>query len=98
MYTNTTIINKYNKQNKMSTIPTTAPTAPVEGSKIVRSTPISPVTITRARTVGMDKQTIELQLEQMFEQPISSQGGVLGFTMAGHTAFKSGPRKKVAWQ
>lgn len=82
----------------MSTIPTTAPTAPVEGSKIVKSTPKTPVMITRLRTVGMDKQTIEAQLEQMFEQPVGGQSGILGLTMQGHTAFNSGDRKKVAWQ
>lgn len=82
----------------MSTIPTKAATQLPTGAKIVKSTPTSPVTVTRMRTVGIDKQTIELQLEQMFESPINGQAGMLAFTMAGHSAFNTGPRKKVTWQ
>src|SRR5258708_5490025 len=82
----------------MSTIPTVAPTKLPPGAKIVKSTPISRVMVTRMRTVGIDQQTIELQLEQMFEAPVSGQAGILAFTMQGHSAFNSGPRKRVTWQ
>lgn len=68
------------------------------GGKIVKQAAISPVMVTRVRTVGMDKQTVELQLEQMFEPPVGSQGGILALTMAGHSAFNSGPRKRLTWQ
>lgn len=68
------------------------------GGKIVKSVAISPVMITRIRTVGIDRQTLELQLEQMFQPPVGSQGGILAFTMQGHSAFNSGPRKRLTWQ
>lgn len=82
----------------MGQIPTQTATRIVEGMKIARSVAKTPVMITRIRTVGKDQQTIELQLEQLFEPPVNNQGGVLAFTMQGHTAFNSGPRKKVSWQ
>lgn len=68
------------------------------GGKIVRTEAISPVMVTRIRTVGVDRQTVELQLEQMFAPPVGSQGGILALTMAGHSAFNSGPRKRLTWQ
>lgn len=70
-----------------------------EGVVVVKSTPVTPVMITRLRTVGSDKQTIEAQLEQMFEPPlVNSTSGVLSFFMEGHKSFQTGPRKRVAWQ
>lgn len=69
-----------------------------EGGKIVNSIAISPVMYTRIRTVGTDQQTVELQLEQEFEPPVGSQGGILAFTMAGHSAFNTGPRRRITWQ
>lgn len=82
----------------MGNIPTTTATKLPEGAKVVTSKAIGPVKVVRARTVGIDKQTIEFQLEQEFESPVNGQGGVLGLTMKGHTAFNSGPRKRVVWQ
>lgn len=69
-----------------------------EGGRIVNSIAISPVMYTRIRTVGSDQQTVELQLEQEFEPPVGSQGGILAFTMAGHSAFNTGPRRRITWQ
>lgn len=69
-----------------------------EGGKIVRSEALGPVMITRVRTVGMDQQTLEVQLEQKFAPPVGSQGGLLALTMAGHTSFNNGPRKRFTWQ
>jgi len=69
-----------------------------EGAKLGFTEPISPVYITRIRTVGRDRQTIELQLEQLFPQPLGNQSGLLAITMQGHSAFNSGPRKRVCWQ
>lgn len=82
----------------MSTIPTVAPKGLPAGGKIALSNAIGPVMVTRARVVGKDKQTIEFQLEQMFEAPINGQAGVLAITMGGHSAFNTGPRKRIAWQ
>lgn len=70
----------------------------LEGAKVGFGTPISPIFIVRLRSVGFDKQTIEAQLEQMFEAPLGNQGAVLAMTMEGHSAFNSGPRKRVTWQ
>lgn len=82
----------------MGQIQTTTATKLPEGAKIVTSKAISPVMVTRIRTVGLDKQTLELQLEQLFERPINGQSGVLSLTMAGHSAFNTGPRKRITWQ
>lgn len=82
----------------MGQIATVAATQLPEGAKIVKSKQASPVMITRIRTVGKDQQTVELQLEQMFEPPINGQSGVLSLTMAGHTAFNTGLRKRLTWQ
>lgn len=89
---------EHKTQRKMGQIATTAQVQVPEGGKIARSKAISPVYFTRVRTVGIDMQTVELQLEQMFEAPLNGQGGVLAFTMSGHSAFNSGPRKRVSWQ
>lgn len=69
-----------------------------KGGKIVKIEPLGPVRVTRVRTVGVDKQTVELQLEQTFPQPVGGQGGVLALTMQGHSAFNSGPRRRLTWQ
>jgi len=68
-----------------------------EGAKVANSEPITPVLVSRIRTVGADKQTLELQLEQLFPQPLGNQSGLLAVTMAGHSAFNTGPRKRVTW-
>lgn len=83
----------------MTQVATTPPTAPVEGSKISKGIPKSPVFITRLRVVGLpSKETIEMQLEQMFAAPVSNQGGILGLFMAGHSGFNTNDRKRVMWQ
>lgn len=68
-----------------------------EGAVLAFSEPISPVMITRLRTVGADRQTIECQLEQMYEPPIGTQGGLLALTMEGHAAFNTTIRKRITW-
>lgn len=71
----------------------------IDGATVVKSEPLTPVMITRFRTVGGDRQVIELQLEQMFPPPlVNSTTGILAWAMDGHSAYNSGARKRICWQ
>ena len=56
-----------------------------------------PIIITEIRPVGTDGQTVSLRLEQLSERSITTQNGLLSFTMEGHSAFGSSKTKRVAF-
>lgn len=66
--------------------------------KKVNATPRAGVTVTRVRKVGTDGQTVQCELRQEFVNQVTNQSGLLNMTMAGHSAFSSPNRTRVAWQ
>lgn len=66
--------------------------------KKVNATPMSGVTITKVRLTGRDGQTYQVELRQTFVNQVTTQSALLNITMAGHSAFSSPVRTRVAWQ
>lgn len=45
-----------------------------------------------------DENTFQVQLEQILEKEVTTQAGLLGFTMGGHEKFTGSKSKRVAFQ
>ena len=58
---------------------------------------LHPVVVTEVKATA-DQETFQVRLEQIVEEDITTQAGLLGFTMGGHTKFTDVKRKRTAWQ
>ena len=56
-----------------------------------------PVVVTEVKATA-DPETFQVRLEQIVEKDITTQAGLLGFTMGGHEKFGSTKTKRVAFQ
>lgn len=59
---------------------------------------LHPVIVTEIKATS-DPETFQVRLEQIFDREVSTQSGLLSFTMEGHEKFQSGTKvKRVAFQ
>lgn len=58
---------------------------------------VFPVVVTEVKATA-DPETFQVRLEQTVERDITTQSGLLGFTMGGHEKFGSTKTKRVAFQ
>lgn len=66
--------------------------------KKVQALPQGGIFITKIRKTGPDKKVYQLELRQVVRNPVSSAGGLLGLTMAGHDKFANPDKTRVIWQ
>lgn len=58
---------------------------------------LNQVTVVEVKATS-DPETFQVQLQQILDKEVSTQAGLLGFTMEGHEKFTSSKSKRVAFQ